>query len=52
MKSYRKVIEVNIPSRMAFLNITPQVNALSTVWILIVLTAVFLLQRLQSRESK
>jgi spermidine/putrescine transport system permease protein len=32
--------------------ITPQVNALSTVWILIVLTAVFLLQRLQSRESK
>jgi secondary thiamine-phosphate synthase enzyme len=27
MKSYRKVIEVNIPSRMAFLNITPQVNA-------------------------
>jgi spermidine/putrescine transport system permease protein len=32
--------------------ITPQVNALSTVWILIVLTAVFLLQRLQSREAK
>jgi spermidine/putrescine transport system permease protein len=31
--------------------ITPQVNALSTVWILIVLTAVFLLQRLQSRQS-
>jgi secondary thiamine-phosphate synthase enzyme len=27
MKSYRKVIEVNIPARMAFLNITPQVNA-------------------------
>ena len=27
MKSHRKVIEVNIPSRMAFLNITPQVNA-------------------------
>ena len=26
MKSHRKVIEVNIPSRMAFLNITPQVN--------------------------
>ncbi len=31
--------------------ITPQVNALSTVWIFIVLTAVFLLQRLQSRQS-
>jgi secondary thiamine-phosphate synthase enzyme len=27
MKSYRKVVEVNIPARMAFLNITPQVNA-------------------------
>jgi secondary thiamine-phosphate synthase enzyme len=27
MKSYRKAIEVNIPARMAFLNITPQVNA-------------------------
>ncbi len=27
MKSHRKVIEVNIPSRMAFLNITPQVSA-------------------------
>jgi secondary thiamine-phosphate synthase enzyme len=27
VKSHRKVIEVNIPSRMAFLNITPQVNA-------------------------
>lgn len=27
MKSYRKVLEVNIPSRMAFLNITPQVAA-------------------------
>jgi secondary thiamine-phosphate synthase enzyme len=26
MKSHRKVIEVNIPSRMAFLNITSQVN--------------------------
>ncbi len=26
MKSHRKVIEVNIPKRMAFLNITPQVN--------------------------
>jgi len=32
--------------------ITPQVNALSTVWILVVLTAVLLLQILQSRESK
>ena len=30
--------------------ITPQVNALSTVWILIVFTAVLLLQRLQNRE--
>jgi len=27
MKSYRKAIEVNIAARMAFLNITPQVNA-------------------------
>jgi len=27
MKSYRKVIEVNIPARMAFLNITDQVEA-------------------------
>jgi len=27
MKSYRKAIEINIPSRMAFLNITPHVNA-------------------------
>jgi secondary thiamine-phosphate synthase enzyme len=26
MRSYRKVIEVNVPTRMAFLNITPQVN--------------------------
>ncbi len=26
MKSFRKVIEVNIPARMAFLNITPQVQ--------------------------
>ena len=26
MKSYRKVLEVNIPSRMAFLNITGQVQ--------------------------
>jgi secondary thiamine-phosphate synthase enzyme len=26
MKSYRKVIEVNIPTRMAFLNITDQVQ--------------------------
>lgn len=32
--------------------VTPQVNALSTVWILIVFTAVLLLQILQSRESK
>jgi secondary thiamine-phosphate synthase enzyme len=27
MKSYRKTLEVNLPSRMAFLNITPQVTA-------------------------
>ena len=27
MKSYRKAIEVNIAARMAFVNITPQVNA-------------------------
>jgi secondary thiamine-phosphate synthase enzyme len=27
MKSYRKTLEVNLSSRMAFLNITPQVNA-------------------------
>jgi thiamine phosphate synthase YjbQ (UPF0047 family) len=26
MRSYRKVIEVNIPTRMAFLNITGQVQ--------------------------
>jgi spermidine/putrescine transport system permease protein len=32
--------------------ITPQVNALSTVWILVVFTAVLLLQIFQSRESK
>jgi spermidine/putrescine transport system permease protein len=32
--------------------ITPQVNALSTVWILVVLTAVILLQIVQGRESK
>lgn len=32
--------------------ITPQVNALSTVWILVVFTAVLLLQVLQNRESK
>jgi spermidine/putrescine transport system permease protein len=32
--------------------ITPEVNALSTVWIAIVLTAVILLQTLQSREAK
>jgi spermidine/putrescine transport system permease protein len=31
--------------------ITPQVNALSTVWILIVLTAVFMIQRLQNRST-
>lgn len=31
--------------------ITPQVNALSTVWILTVFVAVFLLQRLQNREA-
>jgi spermidine/putrescine transport system permease protein len=31
--------------------ITPQVNALSTVWILVVLTAVFMLQRLQNRNT-
>jgi len=31
--------------------ITPQVNALSTVWVLVVFVAVFLIQRLQSRES-
>jgi spermidine/putrescine transport system permease protein len=30
--------------------ITPQVNALSTVWILIVLIVVFLLQRIESRD--
>jgi hypothetical protein len=29
MKSYRKVIEVNIPARMAFLNITDQGTPLS-----------------------
>ena len=27
MKSYRKVLEFNLPSRMAFTNITPQVQA-------------------------
>ncbi|MDD2922917.1 MAG: ABC transporter permease [Anaerolineales bacterium] len=32
--------------------ITPQVNALSTVWILVVFSAVLLLQILQNRESK
>ena len=32
--------------------ITPQVNALSTVWILIVFVAVLLLQWIQSREEK
>jgi spermidine/putrescine transport system permease protein len=32
--------------------ITPQVNALSTVWILTVFLAILLLQVLQSREQK
>lgn len=32
--------------------ITPQVNALSTVWILVIFTAVLLLQIIQNRESK
>ncbi len=32
--------------------ITPQVNALSTVWITIVFVAVFLLQTIQNREAK
>jgi spermidine/putrescine transport system permease protein len=32
--------------------ITPQVNALSTVWITIVLIVVFALQRIQSREGR
>ncbi|MBI5824342.1 MAG: ABC transporter permease [Chloroflexi bacterium] len=32
--------------------ITPQVNALSTVWILVVFTAVLALQIIQNRESK
>ncbi len=32
--------------------ITPQVNALSTIWIGLVLVAVVLLQRLQAREAK
>ncbi len=27
MKSFRKVIELHVPSRMAFINITPQVRA-------------------------
>ena len=27
MKSYRKTLEVNLPARMAFFNITPQVQA-------------------------
>jgi spermidine/putrescine transport system permease protein len=31
--------------------ITPQVNALSTVWVLVVVSIVFLLQRIQSRET-
>jgi spermidine/putrescine transport system permease protein len=32
--------------------ITPQVNALSTVWILVVFVAVLLLQIIQNRDSK
>jgi spermidine/putrescine transport system permease protein len=32
--------------------ITPQVNALSTVWILVVFLAVLALQIIQNRESK
>jgi len=32
--------------------ITPQVNALSTIWIALVLVAVLLLQRLQAREAR
>lgn len=32
--------------------ITPQVNALSTVWILVVFTAVLMLQLIQNREQK
>jgi spermidine/putrescine transport system permease protein len=32
--------------------ITPQVNALSTIWILTVLVAVFLLQRIQNHETQ
>lgn len=31
--------------------VTPQVNALSAVWISIVLVSVFFVQRLQSRQS-
>ena len=31
--------------------ITPQLNALSTVWILVVLIAVFLIQRMESRKA-
>ncbi|MGC8855507.1 MAG: ABC transporter permease [Anaerolineae bacterium] len=31
--------------------ITPQVNALSTIWVLVVFLAVFLLQRIQSRQT-
>ena len=31
--------------------ITPQLNALSTVWILIVLTVVFLIRRLEGRQN-
>jgi spermidine/putrescine transport system permease protein len=32
--------------------ITPQVNALSTVWILVVFTTVLLLQWVQNREAR
>jgi spermidine/putrescine transport system permease protein len=32
--------------------ITPQVNALSTIWVSVVFVAVLLLQILQNRESK
>ena len=31
--------------------ITPQLNALSTVWILIVLAVVFLIRRMESRQN-
>jgi spermidine/putrescine transport system permease protein len=32
--------------------ITPQVNALSAVWVMVVVSIVFILQRLQNREAK